>query len=99
LLEAEELVQRLNRKLRGWANYFKLGPVSKAYRLADTYTTRRLRRHEVAIRTPATAHRLEAVRAPAKFPQQALALAGPVRAQVQTSALAPQSRRCRQSQA
>jgi RNA-directed DNA polymerase len=44
LLEAEELVQRLNRKLRGWANYFKLGPVSKAYRLADTYTTRRLRR-------------------------------------------------------
>ena len=44
MLEAEELVQRLNRKLRGWANYFKLGPVSKAYRLADTYTTRRLRR-------------------------------------------------------
>jgi RNA-directed DNA polymerase len=44
LLEAEELVQRLNRKLRGWANYFKLGPVSKAYRLVDRYTTRRLRR-------------------------------------------------------
>jgi group II intron reverse transcriptase/maturase len=44
LLEAEELVQRLNRQLRGWANYFKLGPVSKAYRLVDTYTTRRLRR-------------------------------------------------------
>lgn len=44
LLEAEEVVQRLNRKLRGWANYFKLGPVSKAYRLVDTYTTRRLRR-------------------------------------------------------
>jgi hypothetical protein len=44
LLEAEELVQRLNRQLRGWANYFKLGPVSKAYRLVDKYTTRRLRR-------------------------------------------------------
>jgi group II intron reverse transcriptase/maturase len=44
LLETEELVQRLNRKLRGWANYFKLGPVSKAYRLVDKYTTTRLRR-------------------------------------------------------
>jgi group II intron reverse transcriptase/maturase len=44
LLETEELVQRLNRKLRGWANYFKLGPVSKAYRLVDQYTTTRLRR-------------------------------------------------------
>ena len=44
LLEAEELVERLNRMLRGWANYFKLGPVSKAYRTVDLYTTTRLRR-------------------------------------------------------
>lgn len=44
LLEAEELVGRLNRKLQGWANYFKLGPVSKAYRIVDGYTTSRLRR-------------------------------------------------------
>jgi group II intron reverse transcriptase/maturase len=43
-LEAEELVERLNRMLRGWANYFKLGPVSKAYRTVDMYTTTRLRR-------------------------------------------------------
>jgi hypothetical protein len=38
------MVQTLNRKLRGWANYFKLGPVSKAYRAVDLYTTTRLRR-------------------------------------------------------
>ena len=43
-LEAEEVVQTLNRKLLGWANYFKLGPVSKAYRAVDSYTTSRLRR-------------------------------------------------------
>src|SRR6185295_19318822 len=39
LLDAEELVQDLNRMLRGWANYFKLGPVSKAYRAVDQYST------------------------------------------------------------
>ena len=44
LLEAEVLVERLNRMLRGWANYFKLGSVSQAYRLVDYYTTERLRR-------------------------------------------------------
>ncbi|MGA7538810.1 MAG: group II intron reverse transcriptase/maturase [Steroidobacteraceae bacterium] len=44
LLEAEVLVDNLNRKLRGWANYFKLGPVSKAYKAVDKCTTTRLRR-------------------------------------------------------
>ena len=28
---AEKLVKTLNSKLTGWANYFHLGPVSKAY--------------------------------------------------------------------
>ena len=44
LLDAEEVVGRLNRKLRGWANYFKVGPVSKAYAAVDRHVTYRLRR-------------------------------------------------------
>jgi group II intron reverse transcriptase/maturase len=43
-LEPEELVGRLNRRLTGWANYFCLGPVSKAYRAVDSYVANRLRR-------------------------------------------------------
>ena len=37
------IVDRLNRKLRGWANDFRLGPVSKAYRAVDHHVTNRLR--------------------------------------------------------
>lgn len=44
LLEAEVVVERLNRMLRGWANYFCSGPVSKTYRSLDRYTAHRLRR-------------------------------------------------------
>ena len=44
LLDAAEVVRRLNRRLRGWANYFKLGPVSPAYRAVDRHVTSRLRR-------------------------------------------------------
>jgi group II intron reverse transcriptase/maturase len=43
LLEASDRVERLNRMLIGWANYFRLGPVSKAYRAVDAYTRQRLR--------------------------------------------------------
>src|SRR3979490_46975 len=42
-LSAEKLVKRLNFKLSGWANYFHLGPVSKAYRVVDAHTSHRLR--------------------------------------------------------
>jgi group II intron reverse transcriptase/maturase len=43
-LTAESVVLEINRALRGWANYFKLGPVGRSYQLIDRYTTTRLRR-------------------------------------------------------
>jgi RNA-directed DNA polymerase len=43
-LSADKLVKRLNAKLTGWANYFHLGPVSKAYQVVDAHTKHRLRK-------------------------------------------------------
>ena len=43
LLDAEQVVGRLNRLLTGWGNYFYLGPVSKSYEAVDAHTRNRLR--------------------------------------------------------
>jgi RNA-directed DNA polymerase len=38
------MVGRLNRKLRGWVNYFDLGSVGRAYSVVNYHVTSRLRR-------------------------------------------------------
>jgi group II intron reverse transcriptase/maturase len=53
LLPAGKMVAELNRMLVGWANYFHLGAVSRAYRALDQHVCRRLRqwlcaKHKVA---------------------------------------------------
>jgi len=41
-LEAEEVVETLNRKLRGWANYFRSGTTSREFLKVDRYVYTRL---------------------------------------------------------
>jgi group II intron reverse transcriptase/maturase len=43
-LDPKAMVEKLNRMLIGWANYFCLGAVSKAYSAVDLHARRRLRR-------------------------------------------------------
>jgi RNA-directed DNA polymerase len=55
--DREQVVGTLNRMMVGWANYFCLGPVSKAYRAVEQHARKRLRQWLCAkhkVRWPAT---------------------------------------------
>jgi RNA-directed DNA polymerase len=43
-LPEEDIVRTINQRLAGWANYFQLGTVGKAYNAVDRHTTYRLRK-------------------------------------------------------
>jgi group II intron reverse transcriptase/maturase len=63
LLDPDIVVGVLNRMILGWANYFCLGPVSKAYRAVERHARKRLRQWLCAkhkLGWPATGHFPEA---------------------------------------
>jgi RNA-directed DNA polymerase len=41
--DVEAHVGKINRKLRGWSNYFRIGTVSKAYRIVNSHVRHRVR--------------------------------------------------------
>ena len=43
LRDVDEQIGRINRKLRGWSNYFRIGTVSRAYRNVDSHVRHRVR--------------------------------------------------------
>jgi RNA-directed DNA polymerase len=43
LLDVDQQIGRINRKLIGWSNYFCVGTVSKAYRAVDSHVRHRVR--------------------------------------------------------
>jgi RNA-directed DNA polymerase len=43
LLDQAMVLGKLNRMMIGWANFFCLGPVSKAYRAVESHACKRLR--------------------------------------------------------
>ncbi|MGH8565823.1 MAG: group II intron maturase-specific domain-containing protein [Gammaproteobacteria bacterium] len=75
-MEAEAMVEQLNRKLVGWAQYFCLGPVDKAYRAIHAHTTQRLRRW---LGTKHKVRRAGFKRYPASYLHQTLGLVAPPR--------------------
>src|SRR5205823_6557796 len=43
LLDVDRQIGRINHKLRGWSNYFRLGTVSKVHRVVDSHVRHRVR--------------------------------------------------------
>lgn len=64
--EAAYKVAKLNRTLAGWADYFCLGPVDRAYRAVDRHAARRLR-HWLSVK-----HKVRERRGTSRFPAEFL---------------------------
>jgi len=43
-METDVMVERLNRKMNGWANYFCPGPINSSHRALNSHAVQRLRR-------------------------------------------------------
>ena len=43
LLDVDEQIGRINQKLRGWSNYFRIGTISNAYRTVNGHVQYRVR--------------------------------------------------------
>ncbi|EIL6232699.1 hypothetical protein LL560_003491 [Salmonella enterica] len=61
-MDADEMVTRLNQKLGGWTNYFRLGPVTQSYRFIGT--ANRKRRKQICLTCKITAPHLDSTRFP-----------------------------------
>jgi group II intron reverse transcriptase/maturase len=79
-IDVEDRIGRINRKLVGWANYFCLGPVSKAYAAVDSHVSRRLRQWLCA------KHKVPG-RGTSRYPDEYLYQLGLVRLSVRTRRL------------
>ena len=66
LLDVEALIGTINRKLRGWSHYFRLGTISQAYRSINSHVRYRVRRWLCA------KHKVEKSRGRSRYPDHYL---------------------------
>ncbi len=72
----EVLVRQLNRKIRGWANYFSFGTITPAYQIVHRHALHRVRRWlRRKFELPGLGYR----RFPISYPEKTLGLLNPLK--------------------